>query len=196
MDEVQVISAAKTGQLSAFNQLVMHYQGLAYNVAFRILNDPDTAADATQEAFIKAFKSMAQYSGGSFKSWLMRIVTNTCYDQLRYDRRRPTDPLDGDEAEDEYDSHLIDTADPPEATAVRHELSDMLQACIHKLPPDQRVVLVLRDVEGFNYDEIAQITEVSLGTVKSRLNRARNRMKTILLQQELLPAQYRLKSKE
>ena len=193
MDEAQAIIAAQKGDLASFNRLVMMYQGLAYNVAYRIMGDADSAADATQDAFIKAFKSMKQYQGGAFKSWLMRIVTNTCYDQIRYDNRRPVEALVAESNEDEFAPHLIDDADSPETVAARHELSGMLQTSINMLPPEQRIILVLKDVEGFNYQEIAEIVDVNLGTVKSRLNRARAKLRDILQQQELLPSQYRLR---
>lgn len=196
MNEAEAIKAAKKGQLSAFNQLVLRHQGMAYNVACRIMGDPDAAADTTQDAFLKAFKSIKQFKGGAFKSWLLRIVTNTCYDQIRYQKRRPTEALEGDEAEAEYASQLIDQAEQPEEVAVRNELSEMLQRAINQLPPDQRTVLILSDAEGFSYQEIAEVTAASLGTVKSRLNRARAKLRDILQAQELLPAQYRLKSKD
>lgn len=196
MNEVEAIRAAQKGKLSAFNHLVMIHQGLAYNVAYRIMGDGDGAADATQDAFLKAFKSIKQYKGGSFKSWLMRIVTNTCYDQLRYQKRRPTESLETEAAETEYAPRLVDSSEQPEDTAMRHELNDMLQTVINRLPPDQRIVLILSDAEGFSYQEIATITEVSLGTVKSRLNRARARLRDLLQHQELLPSQYRLNTKD
>jgi RNA polymerase sigma-70 factor (ECF subfamily) len=196
INETETIKSAQQGQLSAFNQLVMLHQGIAYNVAYRIMGDADSAADATQEAFIKAFRSIEQYQGGMFRSWLMRIVTNTCYDQLRYHNRRPSEALESEAVEADYTPHLIDPAEQPEETAVRHELGDMLQGAINRLQPDQRVVLILSDVEGFSYQEIAEITKISLGTVKSRLNRARSRLRDILQAQELLPSQYRLKSDE
>jgi len=193
VNEARAIEAAKQGQLAAFNQLIMANQGLAYNVAYRIMGDADAAADATQEAFIKAFKSINQFQGGAFKSWLMRIVTNTCYDQLRYQKRRPTEALEGEENPTDYAPHLLDTAEQPEEAATRHELGEVIQTAINQLSPDQRLAIVLSDVEGFSYQEISEIANVSLGTVKSRLNRARGRLREILQAQELLPAQYRLK---
>ncbi len=191
MNESQTIQAAQKGDLAAFNRLVMAYQGLAYNVAWRLMGNADAAADSTQEAFIKAFKSIKQYRGGSFKSWLLRIVSNTCYDQLRYNKRRPSELLEDDDFDSDYAPHLIDHAERPEEGVLRQELDDMLQQAIAQLPPDQRLVLILSDVEGFSYQEIAQTTELALGTVKSRLNRARRKLRDILLQQELLPQQYR-----
>ena len=197
MDEARLIEEAKQGRLAAFNQLVLAYQGMAYNVAYRVVGHPDGAADACQEAFLKAYKAISQHQGGSFKSWLMRIVTNACYDQIRYHSRRPATPLeDLIEDPDEFNSKLISEAEQPEAYALRGELNDLIQLGIRHLPEDQRVVLVLNDVEGFSYQEIAEIIGQPLGTVKSRLSRARRRLRDFLMkQQELLPSQYRQRDK-
>jgi RNA polymerase sigma-70 factor, ECF subfamily len=194
-DETALIAAAQNGDLPSFNQLILHYQGLAYNVAYRVMGDDDLAADATQDAFIKAFQRLDQYRGGSFKAWLLRIVTNTCYDVLRARRRRPTVPLESDDEEDdpEYDSRLIDTTERPDAFVMRKELASVIQVAIGQLPPDQRTTLVLADIEGMDYQEIADAMGTALGTVKSRLSRARAKLRDMLLDhQELLPAQYRL----
>ncbi len=191
MTEAETIKAAQNGNLAAFNRLVMTYQGLAFNVAARVMGDADAAADATQDAFIKAFKAIKQYRGGSFKSWLMRIVSNTCYDRLRYEQRRPHEPLEPEDGESDHAPHLLDPADPPETQVEQHEMAQMIQHAINQLPPDQRLILVLSDVEGFSYQEIAETTNLALGTVKSRLSRARTRLRDILRGQELLPAQYR-----
>lgn len=197
MDEVRVIQEAQKGSVAAFNQLVMAYQGLAYNVAYRVIGNQEAAADACQDAFLKAYRALKQYQGGSFKSWLLRIVTNVCYDQIRYKNRRPTASLeDMTEDSDEHNAYLVSQDEPPEALALREELGDLIQLGIAQLPEDQRVVLVLNDVQGFSYQEIAEIIDQPLGTVKSRLSRARRRLRDFLLEQkELLPSQYRLKDK-
>lgn len=193
MDEVQAIQSAQEGDLSAFNHLVMAYQGMAYNVAYRIMGDADAAADACQEAFISAFKGIRKFRGGSFKSWILRIVTNACYDQLRYKGRRPADSLEEVDESPHSSAKLMNGHERPEEYALRQELNEVIQVGIKSLPPDQRVVLVLSDVQGFSYQEVADITGVSLGTVKSRLSRARGKLRDYLVaQQELLPAQYRL----
>jgi RNA polymerase sigma-70 factor (ECF subfamily) len=193
MDEVQAIQAAQAGDLPAFNRLVMAYQGMAYNVAYRIVGDADAAADACQEAFISAFKAIKKFRGGSFKSWILRIVTNACYDHLRYTGRRPADSLEEVTENPQYSPKLVSDHEHPEEYALRQELNEVIQLGIETLPADQRVVLVLSDVQGFTYQEIADITGVSLGTVKSRLSRARAKLRDYLVaQQELLPAQYRL----
>jgi RNA polymerase sigma-70 factor (ECF subfamily) len=195
MDEAQDIQAAKRGDLAAFNRLVMAYQNTAYNVAYRILGDADAAADACQEAFLSAFKGIQNFRGGSFKSWILRIVTNACYDQLRYKGRRPANSLEEVAEQPDYSAKLVNGHERPEEYALRQELSHLIQEAITNLPPEQRTVVVLSDIQGFAYQEIAEITGVSLGTVKSRLSRARMKLRDYLLEnQELLPAQYRLLS--
>lgn len=196
MNESRTITQAQQGNLSAFNQLVMAYQGTAYNVAYRVTGNGESAADACQDAFLKAYKSIDQYKGGSFKSWLLRIVTNTCYDQLRYKSRRPASSLeDLSEHPDDHSASLTSPDERPEEHVLRGELNALLQQGINQLPEDQRVVLVLSDVQGLAYQEISEIINQPLGTVKSRLSRARRRLRIILRQQqELLPGQYRLKN--
>ena len=195
MDETKLIKEAQKGSLSAFNQLVMAYQGTAYNVAYRVIGNSDAAADASQDAFLKAYKALNQYKGGSFKSWLLRIVTNTCYDQIRYKSRRPASSLeDITENPDDHNPSLISDDERPEDQVLRGELNDLLQLGINQLPEDQRIVLVLCDVQGLSYQEAADIVDQPLGTVKSRLSRGRGRLRDFLLQQkELLPGRYRLK---
>ena len=196
MDETTAIYKAQQGDLAAFNQLVMSYQGTAYNVAYRVMGNSETAADACQDAFLKAYKSIKQYEGGSFKSWLFRIVTNTCYDHLRYKKRRPATSLeDMTDNPDEHNTHLVSDIEAPEDRVLRGELNDLIQLGINQLPEDQRLVLVLSDVQGMAYQEIAEIIDQPLGTVKSRLSRGRRRLRDFLLEQkELLPGQYRLNS--
>lgn len=196
MDETTAIYKAQQGDLAAFNQLVMAYQGTAYNVAYRVMGNSETAADACQDAFLKAYKSIKQYEGGSFKSWLFRIVTNTCYDHLRYKKRRPATSLeDMTDNPDEHNTHLVSDIEAPEDHVLRGELNDLIQLGINQLPEDQRLVLVLSDVQGMAYQEIAEIIDQPLGTVKSRLSRGRRRLRDFLLEQkELLPGQYRLNS--
>ena len=194
MDEQALIDSARKGEARAFNQLVLLYQSMAYNVAYRILNDPDAAADATQDAFLKAFKAMRKFRGGSFKAWLLRIVTNACYDQLRRRQRRPASSLDDLPVDADHSPYLYDPAEQPDEVVERRELGNTIQAGIATLPLEQRTVLVLSDVQGLSYNEIADVTGLSLGTVKSRLSRARARVRDYLIaQRELLPAQYRLR---
>jgi RNA polymerase sigma-70 factor (ECF subfamily) len=195
MDEQVLIEAARRGDLPAFNQLILSYQGMAYNLAYRILGEGEAAADATQDAFVKAFRNLGQYRGGSFKAWLLRIVTNVCYDQLRSLQRRPASSLEDVATDGEHTGQLIDAAELPADYALRKELGAVIQRGIELLPAEQRTVLVLSDIEGLSYEEIATVMNTSLGTVKSRLSRARAKVRDFLLaHQELLPSRYRLEN--
>jgi RNA polymerase sigma-70 factor (ECF subfamily) len=188
MDEQALVDAARRGDVPAFNHLVLRYQRVAYNVAFRILGQADAAEDATQEAFLSAYQSIGTLRTNSFRSWLLRIVTNKCLDQLRAKKCRPTLDLDALPVESGYLSFLADPAESPHQAAERQALAQVLQAAIGTLPPDQRAVVVLADVQGLSYRETAEVLDISLGTVKSRLSRARARLRDWLLaRQEALP---------
>jgi len=191
-DEQVIIEQATTGDLDAFNQLVLAYQNLAYSVAYRTLQDEDAAADAVQDSFIKAYRALTTFQGGSFKSWIIRIVVNTCYDALRLRTRRPTDSLDDLPVDSEHAGQLADPAESPESFVQRMELSQWIERGIAGLPPDQRLALTLCDVHGYAYEEISELTGMPMGTVKSRINRARAKLRDYLLQYpELLPASFR-----
>jgi len=186
MDEPALIKSAQCGDVDAFNTLVLSYQTQVYNVAYRIMGDAAPAADATQETFISAYKNIQSYRGGSFKSWLLRTVTNACYDAFRYNKRRPYTSLDaiGEESDDAgagYAEFIASDAESPAHAAERHELHRALKSGIQLLPPDQRITFVLSDVQGMSYDEIADAMQTTLGTVKSRLSRARARLRDYLL---------------
>jgi RNA polymerase sigma-70 factor (ECF subfamily) len=192
MDEQALVGAARRGDTQAFNKLILTYQTLAYNVAYRTLHDPEAAADATQQAFISAFRALPKFRGGSFKAWLLRIVTNACYDQLRRAKRRPASSLDDMLVDPDHSALLTDEAESPEEHAERQDLGYAIQKGLDELPPDQRMTLVLSDIQGFSYQEIAEATGVSLGTVKSRLSRGRARLRDYLQrEEELLPRRYR-----
>ncbi|MGC8855594.1 MAG: RNA polymerase sigma factor [Anaerolineae bacterium] len=197
MNETALIQDAQRGDLDAFNTLVLHYQDCVFNTALRILGDEQLAADASQEAFISAFRTITTFRGGSFKAWLLRTVTNACYDELRRQKRRPTVPLEptsGEGDEMETPRWLTDTALTPEQTAEIEELEHAIQHCLDALPPKFRTVVVLADIEGLDYSEIAAAARVPLGTIKSRLARARLRLRECLQGfWELLPNAFRLK---
>jgi RNA polymerase sigma-70 factor (ECF subfamily) len=188
VDESQAIEQTRQGSTAAFNQLVAAYQSQVYNTAYRILGDPDAAADAAQEAFISAYRGIGGFRGGSFKAWLLRIVTNACYDQFRRRQRHPTSSLDALLVADEEPAELLGAADGPEDHALRREVRAQVQEALLTLPPDQRTVVVLSDVQGLSYEEIAEVTQTSLGTVKSRLSRAREHLRVELLARELSPS--------
>jgi RNA polymerase sigma-70 factor (ECF subfamily) len=196
MDEAKMIAYAREGDLDAFNRLVVAYQDMAFNVAYRMLSDPAAAEDVTQDAFISAYRKLHTFRGGSFKAWLLRIVTNACYDELRRQKRRPItslEPLGEDNEEIESPSWLEDPGETPEDAALRMELSNAIQHCIEELDEDFRAVVVLVDVQGMDYSEAAEVVKKPLGTIKSRLARARSRLKDCLRGfGELLPSVFRL----
>lgn len=200
MDETALIQSAQQGDLDAFNTLILHYQDMVFNTALRILGDEDSAQDASQEAFISAFRSISSFRGGSFKAWLMRTVTNACYDELRRQKRRPTTPLEPETSDgDEMDSPkwLADSSMTPDQQAEADELEHAIQHCLDMLPTDFRSVAVLADIQGMDYTEVAAASHVPLGTVKSRLARARLRLRECLRGfEELLPASFRLEGEK
>jgi len=196
MDEAALILDAQRGDLEAFNRLVLAYQDLVYTQAYRMMGESEAAEDAAQDAFIAAFRKLGSYRGGSFKAWLLRIVTNLCYDELRRRKRRPTtplEPMDNDDEEIESPRWLSDPNGTPEDETERLELARALQRCLDQLPPEFRAVVALVDIQGMDYVEAAESMAKPLGTVKSRLARARMRMRECLQGfWELLPESFRL----
>ena len=188
--EQTLIEQSRGGDLDSFNALVEMYQGQVYAVALRMVRDVALAEDLAQEAFISAYRNLNQYRGGSFKSWLLRIVRNATLDALRKSQRRPAESLD--ENIIAFESELVSPEPTPAEAALNSELGDHIKEVMGDLHPDQRMALVLIDIEGFSYEEAAESMAVSIGTVKSRLSRARARMREALLADpELLPSQFR-----
>lgn len=200
MDEGALIQDALDGDLNAFNTLVLHYQDLAYNIAYRVMGEHAAADDAAQEAFISAYQKLGQYRGGSFKSWLLRIVTNNCYDELRRRQRQPVTPLKpelpgGEVLEDPY--WIEDESASPEEQTEQAELQTAIQNCINTLDRKFKIILVLVDVEGMDYQAAAEVAGMPIGTVKSRLARARERVQNCLQGfWELLPEIFRHRDEE
>jgi RNA polymerase sigma-70 factor (ECF subfamily) len=196
MDEAALIRDARRGDLDAFNRLVLAYQDLLYNQAYRVMGELEAAEDATQDAFITAYRKLDTYRGGSFRAWLLRIVTNVCYDELRRRKRRPTtplEPLDQEDEEIESPRWLTDPAETPEQRTERAELAQALQQCIDGLPVEFRAVVALVDIQGLDYTEAAQAMGHPVGTIKSRLARGRARLRECLRGMwELLPEAFRL----
>jgi RNA polymerase sigma-70 factor (ECF subfamily) len=177
-DEAAVIARAAAGDRMAFTQLMEHYQSACYGLAWRLLSDPDRAADATQDAFIHAYKAIGSYRGGIFRSWLLRITANASYDILRRAQRRPSSPLPDPE---EGAPELPDLgAVNPVAEATKSELYRHLEVALKRLPEDQRTAVVLCDVYGMDYNEVAAMTHSALGTVKSRIHRGRLRLRELM----------------
>lgn len=202
LDLPATVARAQAGDDAAFELLIEHFQGIAYSVAYRTLQHEGAAGDAVQDSLLKAYRALHQFQGGSFKSWLLRIVANTCYDVMRTAQWRNTEslddlPVDEDQAAALADRRLIDRGESPQEAVERAELNDWIETGIRALPPDQRMALTLCDVHGYSYEEISEITGQPMGTVKSRINRARTRLRDFLLRRsELLPASFRPKDEE
>ncbi len=192
--EPALVSSASKGDLEAFNQLVLKYQDLVYNVARSILGDDDSAEDAAQETFISAFQHVASFRGGSFRSWLLRIATNTCYDFLRAQKRRPTVSLYPEDAHGNQIESAPWLADPHPSAQDKVEADEFSQTVLRwldELPAQFRSVITLIDLNGIDYVEAAQVLGIPVGTVKSRLARARLRMQERLSQDHDFGSEFR-----
>jgi RNA polymerase sigma-70 factor (ECF subfamily) len=169
---------------------------MVYSHAYRMIGEEESADDATQTTFISAYNHLSSFRGGSFKAWLLRIVTNACYDELRRRKRRPTIPLEplDDTGEEVESAHwMVDPADQPEDRIQRVELQRAIQHCLDKLPDEFRATVVLVDIQGLDYYEASQAIGKPIGTIKSRLARARLRLRDCLNGfAELLPSGFRL----
>ena len=191
-EEAALIERSQRGDLDAFNALVLAYQGQVYNLCLRMLGSPQPAEDATQEAFIAAYRAVSRFRRGNFRAWLLRIAANACYDELRRRRSRPQLPLETDAGDERLAVEPPAPDEPLAERAERLELARCLQQGLASLPPDQRLAVILRDVQGLAYEEIAGAAGASLGTVKSRINRGRAALRHFLLARgELLPSRFR-----
>ncbi len=182
--ENSLISAAQSGDLEAFNLLVLKYQNLLYGTALRILGDDSLAEDATQEAFISACRHFDTFRGGSLKAWLVRIVINKCYDLARSLRRRQTvslNEIDADECVNTDTSSIWDGFQTVEQSVESAEMRELICKCLDAIPADARTIITLVDVENLSYREVAKALKIPVGTVKSRLARARFRLRQELM---------------
>jgi RNA polymerase sigma-70 factor, ECF subfamily len=180
-----LVEQALRGDLEAFNRLVELYQDMLFGLTYRVVNDRDAAADAVQEAFFSAYRNLARFSGDSFRSWLARIAINAATDILRGRKRRPADPYP--EWEDESWQPPADESESPERTAILRSRNRAIAEAMAQITDDQRTAILLFDVEGYDYQEIADMTGVSLGTVKSRIHRGRLALRDLLAgQMELM----------
>jgi len=181
-NESEIIRQCQAGETGSFNLLVEEHYTRVYNTALRMLGDPDGAADATQAAFVRAFQSLDGFRGdSSFSTWLYRITANVCLDELR---NRPQEPVSltfvGGEDEEPQERSIPDNRTEPAALVARDERQRVVHQAIQELSAEHRVVLVLYDLNGFSYKDTAQVLGIPVGTVKSRLNRARNALKEVL----------------
>jgi RNA polymerase sigma-70 factor, ECF subfamily len=173
-----LVERAVAGELDAFNELVVLYQGYLFSLVVRVVNDRDSAADAVQEAFFSCYRNIHRFRGDSFRSWLTRIALNAATDILRYRKRRPADPYP--EWEDDAWQPPAGEEASPEREAMRRYTAGQLTKALSQITLDQRAAIVLFDVEGYDYQEIADMTHVSLGTVKSRIHRGRLALRDLL----------------
>ena len=173
-----LMEQARAGNLDAFNDLVVCYQNLLFALVVRMVPDRDQASDAVQEAFFSAFRNMKAFRGGSVRSWLSRIAINAAMDAQRLKKRRPADPYP--ELEDDNWQPPAGEAADPVTTTLTAERHRILNQALAQITDDQRSAIVLFDVEGYDYGEIAALTSVSLGTVKSRIHRGRLALRDLL----------------
>lgn len=181
-DEAQerdLVERSRRGDMVAFNRLVEIYQRPLYNLCLRLLGSAAAAEDATQEAFIAAFRHIKEFRGGSFRSWLFRIAANASYDELRRRRRQPV-MLEEEAAHQLPAEGAARTFTSPEAYVQQRELVQLIQRGLASLPQDMRLAVILRDIQGLSYEEIAAATGASLGTVKSRISRGREQLRQFL----------------
>ncbi len=187
----QILNAARLGDANAFNRLIDRYSSAALRLAEQILRTEEAAADAVQEALIKAYGAMSRFEDGNFRSWLLRIVANTCYDHLRRQKRRQTlsldEMIDNSGADIQIASAL--QTENPEQTVMQRETMRLILNAIEDLPVWHRTVVLIIDVQGYDYAEAAAMLKLPLGTVKSRLSRARAALRDRLVDHRvILPA--------
>lgn len=179
-EDQRLIRMAQKGDLAAFNLIVERHQRAVYSTCLRMLRDPHLAEDATQDAFIRAWNAVESFRGGIVRPWLLRIATNRTYDVLRSRARKPAASLDAQPYESEPEWATVSVSEHPEEYSTRGEMSAFLEEALQQLPADQRLAIMLSDVQGYGYDEIAEIMDTAVGTVKSRISRGRSRLREYL----------------
>ena len=184
LQERDLIRKAKQGDMLAFEELILKHEKIVYNLALRMMNHSEDAMDISQEVFLKAYRSLSNFDERSaFSTWLYRITHNTCIDEIRKRKGKQTYSLEEDlESEDgSMQRQVADDGDTPEESLMRKEQKSEILRALDTLSEEHKAAIILRDVKGMSYEEIAEILELSLGTVKSRINRARNQLKTEIL---------------
>lgn len=183
LTEDNLVKAAQNGDLESYNQLVLYYQDRIFAFVNRILGDEDLAADITQDAFIRAYQNLPSFRNGSFRSWMYQIAKNASFDELRRHKKYTNVSIDAEDDDEEGLSLLsfLHSDEPsPEQAYERHELSQALQKALDCLSPDQKAVIVLVDIQDMDYQEAADALGINIGTVKSRLARARQHLREII----------------
>ena len=184
LQERDLIRKAKQGDMLAFEELILKHEKIVYNLALRMMNHSEDAMDISQEVFLKAYRSLSNFDERSaFSTWLYRITHNTCIDEIRKRKGKQTYSLEEDlESEDgSMQRQVADDGDTPEESLMRKEQKSEILRALDNLSEEHKAAIILRDVKGMSYEEIAEILELTLGTVKSRINRARNQLKSEIL---------------
>lgn len=176
-----LIEKAKAGDVKSFEELISNYQNRAFNIAYRMLGNLEDANDVTQEALIKIYRSINKFKGNSsFSTWLYSIVNNVCIDFIRKHRKAKILYIDENQKQEGYQREIPDKMNTPECLFEKKEIKEMVHDAINQLNYEQKTIIILRDIQGFSYQEIAEILNISEGTVKSRISRGRNNLKLIL----------------
>ncbi|MEA5093977.1 ECF RNA polymerase sigma factor SigW [bioreactor metagenome] len=182
-NELWLVEQSRNGDVDAFEELIKDYKKVAYNIALRVLRNVEDAEDASQEALIKVYKSIQNFNmQSSFKSWMYRIVVNTCID---FKRKKNINAVSIDENIDlggnkEFQIEIADDTNNPDILIEKNFNSKLISDAVGRLEDDFKTIIILRDIQGFSYSEISEMLNCNLGTVKSRLNRARKSLKEIL----------------
>ena len=179
--EEDLIEKAKAGDVKSFEILIANYKKRAFNIAYRMLGNLEDANDVTQESFLKIYRSIDKFKGkSSFSTWLYSIVSNTCIDFIRKNRKKTTISIDTNYDEDGYEIEIADEKNTTESLFEKKEIIRSIHDAINRLNHDQKIVIILRDIQGFSYFEISKILNISEGTVKSRISRGRKNLKNLL----------------
>ena len=183
-NEARLVKRAKQGDMRAFEELILQHEKIVYNVALRMMNHSEDAKDISQEVFLKAYRNIGNFDERSqFSTWIYRITANTCIDEMRKRRGRQSFSLE-EELENEEGSmqrQVADEGETPEESMLRAEQKSEILQALESLSPEHKAAVILRDIKGLSYEEIAEILELTLGTVKSRISRGRNQLKQEIL---------------
>ncbi|KPU42258.1 ECF RNA polymerase sigma factor SigW [Oxobacter pfennigii] len=182
--EKELVDRSKRGDIEAFEELILAYEKKIYNIAYRMTNNREDASDIAQEVCIKIYKSINSFKENStFSTWVYRIATNVCIDELRK-RKNVVSLIASNENDEEFEIPLTSKERLPEEIVEEKETLGTIKRYIMELSPEYRMMIVLRDIRGHSYEEISQVLDINIGTVKSRLNRARNMLKEKLKDKE------------
>ncbi|MFZ5633557.1 MAG: sigma-70 family RNA polymerase sigma factor [Bacillota bacterium] len=196
-DDDKLVKRSRDGDRDAFEELVKRYESKVYTVAYRFMGNHADASDLAQEVFIRVYQALPSFRGeSSFATWLYRITANACRDEIRKQQRHKNLSLEDVMSQTGGNPSLAATGPSPEESLERCEIHDLVQRQLNGLSGDHRLILVMREIQGMSYEEIASSLDCTLGTVKSRLNRARRALKQkVLEQRELFDIKFRLPSK-